>query len=52
MACLKPTVGTFFVSFGLLMLPNESMAASGGPLDAFKGAPAIGGGAEADCTAD
>jgi len=51
MACIRSTVGTLLVLFGLSMLANEAMAASGGPSDAFTGAPALGGGTEADCTA-
>lgn len=51
MTCPRSTVGTWLVFFGLLMLTNEAMAASGGPLDASTGAPALGGGTEADCTA-
>jgi hypothetical protein len=50
MAGLRPAVGTFLVLLGSLMLANEAMAASGGPLDAFTGAPEIGGGTEAVCT--
>jgi hypothetical protein len=49
MAPLRPAAGTFLVLLGFLMLANEAIAASGGPLDAFTGAPEIGGGTEADC---
>lgn len=51
MSRLRPALGTFLVLPESLMLANEAMAASSGPLHAFTGAPAMAGGTEADCTA-
>jgi len=51
MVCPKSLTGMILVFLGLLVIASETMAASGGPLDGYTGAPMAGGGSEPDCTA-